>query len=81
MRTEKQIRALAKLKKRLEQAFQSAQGELKKPGNGRNWFVPYLVEVVASYYSARKRTIDGVKLCKLVGPKATSSITRVEMAS
>lgn len=65
--TPAQKEALAEQRTRLARVFDNALKTLSEPGNARAWFIPFLVELLATYYRLRDTKTDGYRLSKLIG--------------
>ncbi len=75
--TKEQKEALRPVLEELQESFASAQKRLTSPGRGRDWFVPYLCDVLRSYYGLRKTTVGGVKLIRALGSNRRKRLSRL----
>ena len=59
--------ALTKAKERLIEAFNDALKSMSEPGRARDWFIPYLIELLRVYRELREKKVEGQRLSKLLG--------------
>jgi len=75
--TKEQKQALQPVLEALKKSFASAQKRLTSPGHGRDWFVPYLCEVLRSYHELRKIRVGSVKLIRALGSTRRKRLSRL----
>jgi hypothetical protein len=75
--TPKQKETLSKYRGRLKTAFAHALATMTEPGHARNWFVPYLSEVLATYNEIRTKSVDGKRLSSVVSKSSRRAIRKL----
>jgi hypothetical protein len=75
--TPKQQTILSKYRRRLQTVFDDALATMTEPGHARNWFVPYLREVLAAYNELRAKTVNGKRLSSVFSKNPRHAIQKL----
>jgi hypothetical protein len=75
--TQKQKEHLSEYRRRLKTAFADALAKMTEPGHARNWFVPYLCKVLATYNESRTKTVDGKRLSSVISKNPRRAIRKL----
>jgi hypothetical protein len=75
--TPAQKRALRPYRKQLKLAFAEAAANATKPGRARNWFVPFLANVLDVYRRLGSEVVDGRSLRRALSKDPKAALRRL----
>jgi hypothetical protein len=75
--TDEQRKVLRRIRRELTASFDRARAKMGEPGHARDWFVPFLVDLLRAYRRLRRKVVNGRKIRGLVGPNPRARFSKL----